>query len=42
MDLLIGQGPSKRHEIWYFAEARLGALRIDDIRRAPRAVARLA
>ena len=29
MDLLTGQGPSKRREIWYFAEARLGALRID-------------
>lgn len=32
MDLLTGQGSSKRHEIWYFAEARLGALRIDDFK----------
>jgi hypothetical protein len=23
--LLTGQGPSQRHEIWYFAEARRGA-----------------
>jgi hypothetical protein len=32
MDLLLGKGPSKRHEIWYFAEARLGALRIDSMK----------
>jgi arylsulfatase len=32
MDLLTGKGPSKRHEIWYFAEARLGALRIDNFK----------
>ncbi len=32
MDLLTGQGPSKRHEIWYFAEARLGALRLDNFK----------
>jgi arylsulfatase A-like enzyme len=30
MDLLTGQGPSKRHEIFYFAETTLGAVRIDD------------
>jgi arylsulfatase A-like enzyme len=32
LDLLTGQGPSKRHEIWYFAEARLGALRLDHMK----------
>jgi arylsulfatase A-like enzyme len=30
LDMLTGQGPSKRHEILYFIENRLGALRIDD------------
>lgn len=30
MDLLTQKGPSKRHEIFYFAENRLGAVRIDD------------
>ncbi len=30
LDLLTGQGPSKRHEVWYFAESNLGAVRIDD------------
>jgi len=30
MDLITGQGPSKRHEIIYFAEATLGAVRIND------------
>lgn len=30
LDLLTGKGPSKRHEIWYFAEANLGAVRVDD------------
>jgi arylsulfatase A-like enzyme len=29
-DLLTGQGPSKRHEIWYFAQTKLGALRFDN------------
>ena len=29
-DLLTGKGPSKRHEIFYFAESTLGAVRIDD------------
>jgi arylsulfatase A-like enzyme len=32
MDLLTGQGPSARHEIFYFAEANLGAIRIDDFK----------
>jgi arylsulfatase len=32
MDLLTGNGPSARHEIFYFAEANLGALRIDDFK----------
>jgi arylsulfatase A-like enzyme len=31
-DLLTGKGPSKRHEIWYFAESRLGGLRLDDFK----------
>ena len=30
MDMITGQGPSKRHEILYFIENRLGAVRIDD------------
>src|SRR5215467_4919822 len=30
MDLIAGKGPSKRHEIIYFAEATLGAVRIND------------
>src|SRR5947208_1349758 len=29
-DLLTGKGPSKRHEIFYFAEGTLGAVRLDD------------
>ncbi|HRE31870.1 MAG TPA: sulfatase-like hydrolase/transferase, partial [Candidatus Berkiella sp.] len=32
MDLITGKGPSKRHEIFYFAEDRLGALRIDEMK----------
>ncbi len=32
MDLITGKGPSKRHEIWYFAEGTLGAARIDDFK----------
>jgi arylsulfatase A-like enzyme len=32
MDLITGKGPSNRHELFYFAEARLGALRIDDFK----------
>ncbi len=31
-DLLTGKGPSKRHEVWYFAEGTLGAARIDDFK----------
>ena len=30
LDLLQGKGASKRHEIFYFAESTLGAVRIDD------------
>jgi arylsulfatase A-like enzyme len=30
MDLLTGKGPSKRHEIYYFTEGTLSAVRIDD------------
>ncbi len=30
IDLLTGKGPSKRHEIFYFAEGMLGAVRIND------------
>jgi arylsulfatase A-like enzyme len=29
MDLITGKGPSARHEIFYFAESTLGAVRID-------------
>ncbi|HEU5273273.1 MAG TPA: arylsulfatase [Xanthobacteraceae bacterium] len=29
-EMIIGAGPSKRHEIWYFGESELGAVRIDD------------
>jgi len=29
-DLLTGKGPTKRQEIFYFAETNLGAIRIDD------------
>jgi arylsulfatase A-like enzyme len=29
-NLLTGKGPSNRHEIFYFAEKKLGAVRIDD------------
>ncbi len=32
MDLITGKGPSKRHEIWYFAEGTLGAARIDNFK----------
>jgi arylsulfatase len=32
MDLLTGKGPSERHEVFYFAEANLGAIRIDDFK----------
>nr|WP_294521820.1 arylsulfatase [uncultured Rhodopila sp.] len=30
--LLTGKGPSNRHEVFYFAEGTLGAVRIDDIK----------
>jgi arylsulfatase len=30
MDALTGKGPSARHEVFYFAESTLGAVRIDD------------
>jgi arylsulfatase A-like enzyme len=30
MDLITGKGPSKRHEIFYFTESTLSAVRIDD------------
>ena len=29
-DLITGTGPSKRHEVWYFAQTRLGAMRYDN------------
>jgi arylsulfatase len=32
MDLLLGIGPSKRHELWYFGGAQLGAVRLDDFK----------
>ncbi len=30
LDLLTGKGPSKRHEIYYFTESTLSAVRVDD------------
>ena len=32
MDLITGKGPSNRHEIFYFAETTLGAVRINDFK----------
>jgi arylsulfatase len=32
LDLLTDKGPSQRHEFFYFVEANLGALRIDDFK----------
>src|SRR5690349_16509779 len=32
MDLLLGKGPSKRHELFYFGGPKLGAIRIDDFK----------
>ena len=32
MDLICGKGPSKRHELFYFAEGTLGAVRLDDFK----------
>jgi arylsulfatase A-like enzyme len=31
-DLITGKGPSARHEIFYFGESQLGAIRIDDFK----------
>jgi len=32
MDLITGKGPSARHEVFYFGESTLGAVRIDDFK----------
>ena len=32
MDLLLGSGPSKRHELFYFGGPKLGAIRIGDFK----------
>jgi arylsulfatase len=32
LDLLMGKGPSKRHEVFYFGGAELGAIRLDDFK----------
>ena len=32
MDLITGKGPSARHEIFYFTEGTLSAVRIDDFK----------
>jgi arylsulfatase len=32
LDLLLGKGESKRHELFYFAGAQLGAIRIDNFK----------
>jgi arylsulfatase len=32
IDLITGKGPSARHEVFYFAEGTLGAVRIDDFK----------
>jgi hypothetical protein len=32
MDLITGKGPSNRHEIFYFTESALAAVRIDDFK----------
>ena len=32
MDMITGKGPSNRHEIWYFGESELGAVRIDNFK----------
>jgi arylsulfatase len=31
-DLITGKGPSRRHELWYFAGPHLGAVRLDDFK----------
>jgi arylsulfatase A-like enzyme len=32
MDMITGKGPSNRHEIFYFGESELGAVRVDDFK----------
>jgi arylsulfatase len=32
LDLLTGQGPSKRKEVWYFAGPKLGAVRLENMK----------
>jgi arylsulfatase len=32
LDLIEGKGPSKRHELFYFAGPKLGAVRLDDMK----------
>jgi arylsulfatase len=32
MDLITGKGPSKRNEVFYFAETTLGAVRLGDFK----------
>jgi arylsulfatase A-like enzyme len=32
IDLLLGKGPSKRHELFYFSGPQLGAVRLDDFK----------
>jgi arylsulfatase len=32
MDMITGKGPSNRHEIFYFGESTLGAVRVDDFK----------
>src|SRR6266478_2102033 len=32
MDLLLGKGPSARHELFYFGGPKLGAIRVDDFK----------
>ncbi len=32
MDMITGKGPSARHEVFYFGESTLGAVRIDDFK----------
>src|ERR1700722_1521102 len=32
MDMITGKGPSNPHEVWYFGESELGAVRIDDFK----------
>ena len=32
IDMITGKGPSNRHEVWYFGESELGAVRIDDFK----------